>query len=129
KTTLVERFAEGQAASARIYRGACEHLSTPEPLLPLRDISRAKDAALDLTQANVAAFESLLALLTRGSNPALLILEDIHWADVATLDMIRCLGRRIAGARALVLATYRDEEVGVRSPLRDVLGEAPAGSV
>lgn len=129
KTTLVERFAEGQAASARIYRGACEHLSTPEPLLPLRDISRAKDAALDLTQGNVAAFESLLALLTRGSNPALLILEDIHWADVATLDMIRFLGRRIAGARALVLATYRDEEVGVRSPLRDVLGEAPAGSV
>lgn len=129
KTTLVERFAEGQAASARIYRGACEHLSTPEPLLPLRDISRTKDAALDLSHGNVAAFESLLTLLSRGSNPALLVLEDIHWADVATLDMIRFLGRRIAGARALVLTTYRDEEVGVRSPLRDVLGEAPAGSV
>lgn len=129
KTTLVERFALDQALSARLYRGACEHLSTPEPLLPLRDIARAKDATLDLTHGNVAAFESLLALLSRGANPALLILEDIHWADVATLDMIRFLGRRIAGVKALVLATYRDEEVGVRSPLRDVLGEAPAGSV
>lgn len=58
-----------------------------------------------------------------------MILEDIHWADAATLDMIRFLSRRIAGVKALVLATYRDDEVDARSPLRDVLGEAPAGSV
>src|SRR6202012_4917006 len=47
----------------------------------------------------------------------------------ATLDLIRYLGRRIARVRALILITYRDEEVDSRSPVRNLLGESPAGSV
>jgi DNA-binding CsgD family transcriptional regulator len=129
KTTLVERFARDQRTVARIYAGACENLSTPEPLLPLRDIARANAAALDLSHGHMAAFETVLQLLTKDAKPALLILEDMHWADVATLDLIRFLGRRIAQVKALVLATYRDDELGARSALRDVLAEAPAGSV
>lgn len=129
KTTLIERFARDQAANARVYAGACENLATPEPLLPLRDIVRAGKAALDLSEGHVAAFEALLRLLNDGVGPALLILEDVHWADAGTLDMIRFLGRRVAKAKALVLATYRDDEISARSPLRDVLGEAPPGSV
>lgn len=129
KTTLVERFTTGQAAAARVFIGACENLSTPEPLLPLRDISRAGVSTLELDRGNLAAFESVLRLLNESAKPALLVLEDVHWADAATLDLIRFLGRRIAKTKALVLATYRDEEVRARSPLRDVLGEAPAGSV
>ncbi|MBI1361173.1 MAG: AAA family ATPase [Alphaproteobacteria bacterium] len=124
KTTLIEAFSSGQAA-ANIYRGACENLSTPEPLLPLRDIARAGDTQLDLSKGNVAAFENLLSMLGHGTKPALLIVEDVHWADAATLDMIRFLARRIAGVKALVLVTYRDDEVGARSPLRDALKQIP----
>jgi len=129
KTTLVDRFVRDQRDGARVLAGACENLSTPEPLLPLRDIARAHGTALDLAQGHLAAFESVLALLTQGARPALLILEDVHWADAATLDLIRFLGRRIAQVKALVLITYRGEEAGTRSPIKDVLAEAPAGSV
>jgi len=129
KTTLVDRFVRDQKAAARIFAGACENLSTPEPLLPLRDIARTHGTALDFSQGHLAAFESVLALLSQGAKPALLILEDVHWADAATLDLIRFLGRRIAQVKALVLITYRGDEVGARSAVKDVLAEAPAGSV
>jgi DNA-binding CsgD family transcriptional regulator/tetratricopeptide (TPR) repeat protein len=129
KTALTERFVEDLAKSARVYWGACENLSTPEVLLPLRDIARAHGQAFDLNADHIHAFESVLRLLSNGIEPALLIIEDVHWADTATLDLIRFLGRRIARVRALVLITYRDEEVDARSPMRNLLGETPAGSV
>jgi DNA-binding CsgD family transcriptional regulator len=112
-----------------VFWGACENLSTPEVLLPLHDIARANGEAFDLGADHIRAFESVLRLLSNGIAPALLIVEDVHWADTATLDLIRFLGRRIARVRALVLITYRDEEVDARSPVRTVLGEIPAGSV
>jgi DNA-binding CsgD family transcriptional regulator len=127
KTTLVEHFAHDQRGNARIFAGACENLSTPEPLLPLRDIARASGVTLDLSRGHLGAFETVLELLKQGARPALLILEDMHWADAATLDLIRFLGRRIAQVKALVLATYRDDEP--RSALKDILAEAPTGSV
>jgi DNA-binding CsgD family transcriptional regulator len=129
KTALTERFVENLAKSARVYWGACENLSTPEVLLPLRDIARASGEAFDLQSDHIRAFESMLRLLSQGAAPALLIIEDVHWADTATLDLLRFLGRRIARVRALILITYRDEEVDARSPVRTVLGEAPVGSV
>jgi DNA-binding CsgD family transcriptional regulator len=129
KTALIEQFVAGNANGARVYWGACENLSTPEVLLPLRDIARASGEPFDLEADHIQAFESMLRLLSRGAAPALLIIEDVHWADTATLDLIRFLGRRIARVRALMLITYRDEEVDARSPVRRVLGEAPIGSV
>lgn len=129
KTTLAETFVAALDGRARLYWGACEHLSTPEPLLPLRDIARATGETFDRDAGHFASFEALLRLLGNGEAPAVLVLEDVHWADAATLDLIRFLGRRLARVRALVLITYRDEEVGARSPLRDVLGEAPAGTI
>jgi DNA-binding CsgD family transcriptional regulator len=112
-----------------VYWGACENLSTPEVLLPLRDIVRASGESFDAGADHIQSFESLLRLLSAGSKPALLVIEDVHWADTATLDLIRFLARRVARVRALILITYRDEEVDSRSPVRNLLGEAPAGSV
>jgi DNA-binding CsgD family transcriptional regulator len=129
KTALIEQFVAAAADGARLYWGACENLSTPEVLLPLRDIARASGERFDLESDHIQAFESMLRLLSRGAAPALLIIEDVHWADTATLDLIRFLGRRIARVRALILISYRDEEVDARSPVRNVLGEAPLGSV
>jgi DNA-binding CsgD family transcriptional regulator/tetratricopeptide (TPR) repeat protein len=129
KTALIERFVAGHAGDARVYSGACENLSTPEVLLPLRDIARASGGAFDLHSDHLRSFESMLHLLSHGAAPALLIIEDVHWADTATLDLIRFLGRRIARVRAVILISYRDEEVDTRSPLRNLLGEAPVGSV
>jgi DNA-binding CsgD family transcriptional regulator/tetratricopeptide (TPR) repeat protein len=129
KTALTERFVANHARLARVYWGACENLSTPEVLLPLRDIARATGKSFDLGADHIRSFESLLHLLSDGSQPSLLIVEDVHWADTATLDLIRFLGRRIARVRSLIVITYRDEEVDARSPVRNLLGEAPAGNV
>src|SRR5262249_1378262 len=126
---LVERFVRDQAQKARVYLGACENLTTPEPLLPLRDIARASGETIDPSTGNLKAFETVLGLLAQPGKPALMVLEDVHWADAATLDLIRFLGRRIGRVHALVLITFRDEEVGSRSALRDVLGEATSGVV
>jgi predicted ATPase len=52
----------------------------------------------------------------------ILVVEDVHWADAATLDALRVLGRRVDGTRGLVIATYRDDEVESGHPLRTVLG-------
>src|SRR5439155_4500983 len=59
--------------------------------------------------------------------PAVLVLEDVHWADEATLDVLRLLGRRIQGVRALILASYRDDELDRAHPLRIVIGELATG--
>ena len=53
----------------------------------------------------------------------MLVFEDVHWADQAPLDVLRVLGRRVDTTRALVVATYRDDEVDRDHPLRIVLGE------
>jgi DNA-binding CsgD family transcriptional regulator len=58
----------------------------------------------------------------RKSSPTIVVLEDLHWADEATLDVVRLLSRRIEGFRALVLTTYRNDELD-NSQLRVVLGE------
>jgi DNA-binding CsgD family transcriptional regulator/tetratricopeptide (TPR) repeat protein len=129
KTALTERFVANHAQLARVYWGACENLSTPEVLLPLRDIARSSGEAFDLGSDHIRCFELMLHLLANGAKPSLLVIEDIHWADTATLDLIRFLGRRIVRVRALILITYRDEELDARSPVRSLLGEAPAGSV
>ena len=55
--------------------------------------------------------------------PIVIVLEDVHWADEATLDVLRVLGRRVGGSPTLVIATYRDDELDRFHPLRIVLGE------
>ena len=122
KTSLVRHFGATVTPSVRVLEGACDPLATPRPLGPLLDIATALGGELQQhlqgrgpPRCGVSA---LLAELTQSSQPSLVILEDVHWADEATLDLLRFLGRRIGAARALLLATYRDDEVGPRHPLR-----------
>ena len=67
-------------------------------------------------------FRSVLAEL-RTTSPSVVVIEDAHWADEATLDLLRYLGRRIADVPALVIVTFRDDETGPDHPLRRVAGE------
>lgn len=129
KTALVEQFVSRHSHDALVHWGACENLSTPEVLLPLRDIARAAGEPLDTAADHVRMFEWLLRLLVSAAKPSILVIEDLHWGDTATLDLLRFLARRIARVRALLLITYRDEELGALSPIRHLLGEASAGSV
>ncbi|HEY7021663.1 MAG TPA: AAA family ATPase [Ktedonobacterales bacterium] len=130
KTTLVERFlAQAREGSqpARILWAACEALFTPRPLGPFYDIARQTTsplrALLDSNAHRAALFAAVLDDLT--SAPTVLVIEDIHWADEATLDLIKYLSRRIQQTSTLLILTWRDDEVDKDHPLRLVLGELP----
>jgi DNA-binding CsgD family transcriptional regulator/tetratricopeptide (TPR) repeat protein len=120
KTSVVR--AAAAASPTRVLWGACDAVSTPRPLAPLHDIA---DSGAALVRAALdgssGRFEVFRAALDELVEPTLVVVEDVHWADDATLDLLRFLGRRVGATRSLVLVTYRSDEV---SPaLRVVLGD------
>jgi DNA-binding CsgD family transcriptional regulator/tetratricopeptide (TPR) repeat protein len=114
KSALVEQF-QGDLPDARWSWGACDGLFTPRPLGPLFDLADGLGGELlELCRARAARDELFGALLKQISEPGTLdvvVVEDVHWADEATVDMLRFLGRRIANAAVLLIATYRDEDL------------------
>jgi hypothetical protein len=62
------------------------------------------------------------ALAELGPRASVVVVEDVHWADDATLDVLRYLGRRVEDLPAVLVVTYRDDEVGPAHPLQRVLG-------
>jgi hypothetical protein len=134
KSTLVRRFTERQAAQARFLLGACDPLLTPRALGPLHDIARQTGGRLaELLAAGSPReqlFAALLDELDQGGRPqVVVVVEDAHWADEATLDLLVFLGRRLERTPAMLIVTYRDDEVGADHPLRGVLGALPQGVV
>ncbi len=130
KTSLVQRFTE-QISGMRVLRGACDALFTPRPLGPLHDIARDTGGKLrQLLEAEASRSSIFSACIDELANQtSILIFEDVHWADEATLDLIKYLGRRIAPVGALLVLTFRDDEVTAGHPLRSVIGDLPHGSV
>jgi ATP/maltotriose-dependent transcriptional regulator MalT len=129
KTEVVRRFCEQQPA-ARILWGACDALFTPRALGPFVDVARVTGGALEeLVEGGGRPHEVLSALVRvlAERSPTVLVLDDLHWADEATLDVLRLLGRRVDQVRALVLAIYRDDELDRVHPLRVALGELTSG--
>ena len=127
KSSLVGEFVDDHADEAHVLFGSCDDLSTPQPLGPVWDISREEYSLVKPLQAGDrrAVMEALLDLLSRSLRPTVLVIEDTHWADEASLDAIKYLGRRIARSNGLLLLTYRDGEVDYDHPLRQVIGELP----
>lgn len=127
KTALVRHFLVHAARGARMLIGACDPLSTPRPLGALLEMVETPGAGFDEiaaeSQGQGSLLRMLLGRLRAEAAPTLMVIEDAHWADGATLDLLRYLGRRIEDLRALLLVTYRDDEVGTRHPLRVVIGD------
>jgi DNA-binding CsgD family transcriptional regulator len=126
KTSLALQFVAAHRGDAQLFVGGCEQLNTPEPLGPLRDIERESKGRFRVSATGqLATFAELLRLLTSGRDPGLLLIEDIHWADDATLDLFRYLGRRIRAMRTLVIATFRNDEGPSRSRLAALWADMP----
>ena len=133
KTSLVNEFAGGQrgatrSGAPRVLWSACDALSTPQPLGPMYDLApvlggRVQALLSDEHPPREAVFADLLAELGRSGVESILVVEDLHWADEATLDLLRFLTRRIARAPVLILGTYRDDELSPTHPLRLLLGD------
>jgi DNA-binding CsgD family transcriptional regulator len=130
KTALIERFCADRAGSARVLRGACDALFTPRPLGPIHDF--AADAGPEVTElllGEAIPYQVAAALIDElhGREPTLLLVEDVHWADEATVDVLRLVSRRIATTRVLIVLSYRDQALDTGHPLRIMLGDLASG--
>lgn len=116
KSALVSAFLADVAV--RVVAGSCDGLSTPRPLGPLIDIAAQLevDAALPRDQL----FAAILGALTHQST--IVLVEDLHWADDATADFLLYAGRRLDGLPAMLIATYRDDEIRSNAMLTRLLG-------
>lgn len=131
KSALVRSWVAGTREHSTVLWGACDPLSSPRALGPLVDV--AGDLAPVVAEMlrsgeRDGLFEATLQALTQ-VGPAVLVLEDLHWADMSTLDLTRFLARRLDGTRALVVATYRDDHLEPDDPLRVMLGDVAAQPV
>jgi len=126
KSALVEQLHQ-DLTEARWSCGACDGLFTPRPLGPLFDVVGQLGGELDeLCRAGAAReelFRALLAQVSETGTLSVLVVEDIHWADEAAVDLLRFLGRRLRDAPVLLIATYRGEDLAAGDPLRAALGE------
>jgi ATP/maltotriose-dependent transcriptional regulator MalT len=128
KTSVVRSCTELHEHELRVVWGACEALFTPRPLGPVLDIAQRLDGldpSAPTTAAQRAAFFAALLEELR-SHPTMAVFEDVHWADEATLDALKYLGRRIDDAPSLLVLTFREDEVGTNHPLRQLLGDLPS---
>jgi tetratricopeptide (TPR) repeat protein len=123
KTSLVAALAEAAAGRLAVRRGGSDSVGPTAALGPFVDavpeLSDVIEQAADVDRAHL--FRRLRTVL--GAEPTLLVLEDVHWADEATLEMLRFLGRRLADLPLLVVATYRDDELVPEAALTSVLGD------
>jgi len=129
KTSLVRAFLRAAAHRATVLQGACDDLLSPRTLGPLRDAARTRGGppAAALADGDRDAMPAAVLTELGGSRPTVLVLEDVHWPDDATLDVLRYVGRRVDELAAVIVVTFRDGEVGRR--LQRVLGGLGGPSV
>lgn len=126
KSALVEEFAQQAPRGTRVLWGHCDALQTSRVLGPVHEVAAGLSLPGSTREPDHAREQLFARLLERLSTPnpvSVVVLEDLHWADEATLDFVRFLGRRIQRTRCLLIVTHRDDEVAATHPLRGVLGE------
>jgi predicted ATPase len=119
KTALVDAFVRGVPRATRVLRGSCDPVVPPRPFAPLGDMAaRTPDglrAALDAADRD-RVFDRFLRLIRDQGSGAVVIFEDLHWADSATLDLLRVVGRRLPETPILVGRNIPGPRRGRRAP-------------
>lgn len=122
KTTLVRAAVDQLPGRVGCWWGACDPLATPRPLGPWEDMAVREPALAsvlhDQDQAQVASV--VLALLRE---PTVVVVEDVHWVDEATVDLLLFLGRRLQRCRSVLVVTYRPLDVAADQPAARLLGQ------
>ena len=130
KTSVVKQLVT-ETDDAHVLWGGCDDLMAARPLGPFWDMAFDEPSLAEALRADdrQALFRAVLELLSRALRPTIMVIEDMHWADDATLDLLKFIGRRIERTHGLVVVTYRDGETPGDHPLRVALGELPYGVV
>lgn len=126
KTSLVREFIT-TVRGVKVLSGTCDPLATPRPLGPVLDMADklavigddpvGADASRDLL------FERFHAELASRSWTSVVVIEDVHWADEATLDLVRFVGRRLADVNGIVILTARADDLQADHPFRIAMGD------
>ena len=125
KSSLVAALRDTLPAELRMLAGYCDDLTTPRTLGPIRDLAGSVGPELTTALRAGADRDAVLAALhAELRTPTVLVIEDVHWADDATLDVLRYLIRRVSGLPALLVLTYRDDAVSREHPVQHMLGQA-----
>jgi DNA-binding CsgD family transcriptional regulator len=127
KTSLVKTFIKECEPDYEVFLGSCDSLFTPRPLAPLYDIAlkagKGLQEVLKTETDKATLFTAFFQRFHASVKPLVVVFEDIHWADEATLDFIKFFARRIAGIHCLFILTLRDNEINTNHALRNVLGD------
>ena len=109
-----------RSSGLRVLRSGCDPLATPRPLGPFRDL--AADLGPLVTDGLLSdVCEAVYAALC--ATPSVLVVEDVHWIDAASVEVLRFVARRLEAMSCAIVLTYRDDEVGPQHPARPLLGD------
>lgn len=127
KTALLRRFCAGLDGTVRVLWAGCDPLFTPQPLGAVLDLAELIGEEVAARAADASKPYEVAAALLRvlKTTTTVVVLEDLHWADEATLDVIGVLGRRISDVPVLLVLTHRDDELDRAHSLRILLGNLP----
>jgi DNA-binding CsgD family transcriptional regulator len=129
KSSLLAEAARRAGSDVQWLWGACEPMLSPPPLGALIDLldrlPPSIGAAVRAGRHTPEVLAGMLALLRDSLQPTVLVIDDAQWADGATLDLLRYLGRRIDNTRALLVLSYRSDGLGSDHPLLGVFAGLP----
>jgi DNA-binding CsgD family transcriptional regulator/type II secretory pathway predicted ATPase ExeA len=132
KTTLLRAARTELGGDVEWLWGACEPLVAAPPLAPLLDwldrLPPGLGAALRQGRTTPDVLAGMLTLLRERARPLVLLIDDAHWADSATLDLLRYIGRRVEGTRALLVLAARTDALATEHPLAQLIGHLPPRS-
>jgi DNA-binding CsgD family transcriptional regulator/GTPase SAR1 family protein len=125
KTSFVETFLDGWPRDERVLWGACDPLATPRPLGPIHDLAEQfEQETREVVRVSYHPYEIHGAVFSElATQPSVLFIDDLHWADQATVDLLRFVLRRIRRTHSLVVLTVRDDEIAPTHPMRALLGD------
>lgn len=125
KTAVARAACDAHRADVRVMWGNCDALQTPRALGPVLDMARSDTRLTQVaeTGSRYELFAAFISAFTGPGPPTLAVIEDVHWADAATLDFLAYAGRRLDRTRTVLLATYRGEGLAHDHPLRVVIGD------
>lgn len=132
KTSALEEMRVRASTNCSVVWGGCDALFTPRALGPIHDMAdslgiEVKQLLADGGQSS-RLFAAVLKHIESAREPMILVFEDVHWADHATLDFLKFIGRRISMLRTLLVMSFRDDEISPDHPLTQVLGELPSAN-
>ncbi|MBU3004704.1 helix-turn-helix transcriptional regulator [Paraglaciecola arctica] len=130
KTSLLEHIRMHADTSIDIFWCGCDPLFTPRPYAPIYDFAAVLSPNLLSHLENGAIpniiFSSFYQAISQLKKPLILVIEDVHWADHSTLDLLKYVARRISFIPCLLCLSYRDDEVAQEHPLSSVLTLMPS---